>query len=514
MITLLHIADVHSHLFSEPMVIGEFDAALGLGVEGQSSVVGGVARLGTAIEEARDDADRSVTLDSGDIFEGTDVFNEFGGVPELRSLGILGVDATTLGNHDLALGASQLASLRSTWVGFPLVAANLPSELDEGLVVKSVLIDRQGVRVAVIGVGYDPDHAPDVNDAAASVQAQIDAVRSGTDVVVILSHIGSDLDRQLVPLTTGADVVLGGHTHDVLAPPVSVLDCGAALSRSRGCRRHPVLVVHSGAYGRYLGRVDLELSDEPADLATVDSVRPTVVVGVRSTLIPVNDAVPVRTDVSQLLAPYAAALASAGLTRPIAFAPKLVSRDESGGGDSALGNFVTGLMRTATGADVALTNSTGIRADIQPGNVDQGAIFEVLPFDDRLIVGTVPGSTLLRALTLASKASCSRDEQSQLVVDGARVILHCDGPETADDITVGGQALDVSATYRVAASSFLTGGGGWVGMPPSATDTGTVRDAVLATLRLLPHCPSGVGADFPCIDVSSGAAVDGRIGWH
>ena len=173
------------------------------------------------------------------------------------------MDAEALGNHDLAPGAGRLAALRGAWVRFPLLAANLANELRKGSSRGRRFSNGSGLRVAVVGLGHSPDRPPDVPDCAAVTQRR--STRRGPRGTWSSSSrtSGSDLDVALVPLTTGIDVVLGGHTHDVLSPPDTVLDCGAALARVRGCRPRPVLVVHSGAYGQYLGRVDVDVSDDP-----------------------------------------------------------------------------------------------------------------------------------------------------------------------------------------------------------------------------------------------------------
>src|SRR6185436_4914683 len=148
--------------------------------------------------------------------------------------------------------------------------------------------------------------------------------------------------------TTGIDVVLGGHTHDVIAPPRAVSDCGPELAARRACRSRLVPIVHSGAYGQFVGRVTLSV--EPG-------VSRSRVTGVD--LLPVTYVVPERQDVVDLLEPYRAALMEAGVDRPIAYAPDGASRAALAGGDSALGNLVARALRTRAGADLAIMNTTG-----------------------------------------------------------------------------------------------------------------------------------------------------------
>ena len=71
-LVLVHTADLHSHLFPEPTLIGKADAARGLGAAQEVSAVGGFARVATLVHRERQRAAHSLYLDSGDLIEATD----------------------------------------------------------------------------------------------------------------------------------------------------------------------------------------------------------------------------------------------------------------------------------------------------------------------------------------------------------------------------------------------------------------------------------------------------------
>jgi 5'-nucleotidase len=510
-LALLHVADLHSHLFPDRITLTARDVEYGLGpTSGATVLAGGASRLATVLDEARRRADVSLTLDAGDVLEGTAVYTLFGGVPEMRVVDALDVDADALGNHDFSPGLDRLATLRRHAPRAALLAANLVDEAP-GLVAPSLLVERGGMRVRVVGLGRSPDGVPDVPACAAAVQRIIDADRD-VDVTVVLSHLGSDLDATLVPLTTGVDVVLGGHTHDVVVPPESVRDCGASLTSERGCRPRPVLVVHSGAYGRYVGNIAVTVSTEPNDVLPGHR---SAVIATRSSLVPVTEDIEERVDVLELLEPYRRAMDAAGLEQPLAVAPSAVSRSAVGGGDSPLGNFVTRAMRVAAGADLALINTTGIRDDLAEGELTMEDVFRVLPFDDRLVTVTVSGNELLGAIEQIRSASCARDRVSQVQLDGGTLVLGCDG-RGSSTLHVAGRPVDASRSYRVATVSFLTGAGQWLDVTSDGgvDDLGLVRDAVVETVRALAPCVADGGPSLPCLDASAGAVHDDRIVWE
>lgn len=506
--TLLHTADLHSHLFPERIQVSEVDAARGLGLPGTVVQVGGAARVAAILESESLKSEWSAYFDAGDLFEGTPVFDLFGGAPELSVQLALAPDATALGNHDLGAGLDALRA--RTADAPPLLGGNLESDYPD-LVVTDTVLEREGLRVAVIGLGRAPDHAPDIHQAADIVNASVARLRATADLVVVLSHLGRDGDLAIVPLTSGVDVILGGHTHDVLEPPEIVLDCGGSMAARQGCHPRDVLVVHSGAYGRFVGRLDIVISDVSADASPGSSGRRSQVTDARFRLVPVTADVPDRADVGALLAPYAAALKAAGFDEPIAEVPTAVEKYDASGGDSALGNFVTRALRTLGEGDLGVINSTALRADLPAGVLTRGELFNAMPFSDELVGRVMTGHEIALAFTEIARASCERDRETQVQLDGGKVVFGCSGGGAAQ-VSLAGAPLQGDQEYRVLTSDFLTGTGSWFAGPVALT-LGRLRDAIEAYVRRGEPCP-GSPLGLPCIDSRAGAAQDGRISWQ
>ena len=56
-------------------------------------------------------------------------------------------------------------------------------------------------------------------DETAAAQQQIDALRAqGVNKIIVMSHIGYDYDKQIIPNLSGVDVVVGGDSHTLLGP--------------------------------------------------------------------------------------------------------------------------------------------------------------------------------------------------------------------------------------------------------------------------------------------------------
>jgi len=525
-LVLVHTADLHSHLFPEPTLIGSADAARGLGPSGAVSAVGGIARIATLVRGLRRGSAPTLYLDSGDLIEGTAVFNAFGGEPELRAMSALEPAAVALGNHDLDPGLPELVSKHRKFARFPLLAANYHA-LDPGLagvLGGSLVLDVAGLRVGVIGVanptspgGLDQDdnsYGIELVPSAIAVQSAIDALRAKVDLVVAITHLGLAADEALIDATSGLDVVLGGHQHLTLDQPVERMDCGAALQAARGCRARRVIVVHSGALGRYVGRLELALG--PVAPGAGDPSDGLEIITAKHELLPVSAEVAEDTVMAGLLEPYRAQLAAAGLDQPVAFALGPVERYGVTGGDSPLGNLIADAIRERAGTDFAVLNTTGIRADLPPGVLTKSAFVSALPFADSLTVVTLTGAQMTALLDQQAQVAKSRHCESPLQISGFTWTVVCTGSRAGSRALLGpggaepARALDPAATYSLATTDYLADGGSGFEMLTKASSRRELEteplDVLLAKVAGLPGCAASM---LPCLD--PGLLRDGRI---
>ncbi len=523
-LVLIHTADLHSHLFPEPLLVGPADAARGLGASGKVSEVGGFARIAGIVNAMRAGAEHSLYLDSGDLIEGTATFTAFGGEAELRAFSALGLGAAALGNHDLDPGAEEFASKHAQFAEFPVLASDFAQNGSElsSVLGASVLLDAQGLRVGVIGVANpsspsglgraDNPYGVLLLDTAEAVQAEIDRLRASADVIVALSHLGLDGDEALIKATTGLDVVLGGHQHLTLEAALERQDCGAALHAERGCEPRSVVLVHSGALGRYVGEVDLALV--PADTTPLDGRRYLVESATHS-LVPVSADTPEDPTLGSLLEPYRAALHDAGFDAKLAYALGPVPRYGPNGGDSALGDLITDVVRADSGSDFAILNTTGIRADLPPGELTRSAFVATLPFSDSLVELTLSGAQLRLLLTQQARVASERECESPLQISGFRLEFKCSGSgssalarRVADDGTLAD--LVPSASYTLVTSEYLADGGSGFDLLAQLPDRRALdRDPLDLLLDAVKRMPSCAQSRLPCLDPAR--LRDGRI---
>ncbi len=475
-LTLIHTSDIHSRLFPYNLQIGQVDAGLGLGETGAIANVGGIARMAHIVERERARAGRVLHIDGGDCFQGAPVFNFFNGEAEIRSLSQMGVDGMLIANHEFDSGARNLATQLQKWATFPPLAANYqledpaqPGASPLGTVFRPYeILDSGGLRVAVIGMAnlssltsiFDAPNRLGITplNTTQIAQAYIDLLRPHVDVVTVISHLGLENDQELIETTSGLDVVLGGHNHIVLQPPKKVSDCSQLFDEEqnsfyilvdgpvpgekerRYCKPREVVLAHSGAFAKYVGRLDLVLSNAEEDLpelcdpnkqqdACYDPINGFEVLSNSFTLFPINDSVPEDPSLISLMEPYAQQLDSlANLDLLVGYAPDGSRRSSSTGGDSALGNLIANAMwlRLGIQTDFSLTNTTGIRADVVPGPVTVEQMYNIFPFDNSITKMQLSGVEVQQLFDFVARRSAGRGCVSQVQIAGARIVIDCD----------------------------------------------------------------------------------------
>jgi 5'-nucleotidase len=136
-----------------------------------------------------------------------------------------------------------------------------------------------------------------------------------------------------------------------------------------------------------------------------------------------------------------------------------MSKDPLETGESTLGSFIADAQRAATRADVAITNLGGIRSDLGLGGseVTFGDLFQIQPFDNRMVVIEMSGAELLDMLEsqwdvssewgLYQISSSLRYCWSDPDPTGSRIVR--------SSVRVGGRLLREDDTYTVALNSYL-----------------------------------------------------------
>jgi 5'-nucleotidase/UDP-sugar diphosphatase len=305
-LTIIHTNDLHSHClgFWPNLDYSPLET-------GNDRTVGGFARIATVIRHEKAKRNHPVlVLDAGDFLMGS-LFHMLSREEsfELRLMGQMGYDVTTLGNHEFDLKPEGLARIIMSAVekGKPpqIVFSNeifskvkkeddsLEKIFSKGVVKPYTVVERDGLRIGIFGIlgrraaQVAPFAAPvSFKDPVIAAKEMVTVLRNKekADLVVCLSHCGlqegkeASEDEKLAAEVPGIDVIVGGHTHTTLPQPMV---------------KDGSIIVQAGSYGRQVGILDLSIGQSAP-----------VLTGYK--LVPVDDDIPGDAEIQALIDSFTA----------------------------------------------------------------------------------------------------------------------------------------------------------------------------------------------------------------
>ena len=261
--TVLFTHDLHSHFLPQS--------------DGKGKESGGYARLKTALDRERRTHPDALTVDGGDFSIGSliqTLYTTQGA--ELRTMGAMGYDAATAGNHEFDHTGTGFASMLNAVADSgdrapALLMANYkpaednPDRLDIQRAMATygvqdyMLLERGGITYGIFGLMGEDSHscAPSsgftLGDVVSNAQRCVDALREqGAQFIICLSHSGTNEkkklseDEQLAAKVNGIDLIVSGHTHTTLAQPILAGD---------------TYIVSAGPYCKNLGSITISWTE-------------------------------------------------------------------------------------------------------------------------------------------------------------------------------------------------------------------------------------------------------------
>lgn len=272
-VDIMFLHDLHSHMENFASV-----------ENGETVYLGGVPQIKTLIDEKKAENPDTLVLDAGDFSMGTLIQTVYETeAAELKMLGNIGCEVTTLGNHEFDYKGTGLANMMTTagtsGVTVPaMVLCNVDWESMEaaGLtetqqkikdafeayhVQDYVVLQKGDVSIAVLGVfgkdslGCVPNCDLLFEDPVAAARETVDAILANEDVDMIacISHSGTWSDPEksedeiLAKAVPEIDVIISGHTHTKLDEPIV---------------HENTYIVSCGEYGKRLGSFHMEMTGD------------------------------------------------------------------------------------------------------------------------------------------------------------------------------------------------------------------------------------------------------------
>ena len=237
---------------------------------------GGYAYLKTIIDNLKAEVNgNSLLLDGGDTWQGSALSLFEKGRDMVEASNILGVDIMT-GHWEFTFGEKQFIENIKQFNG-DFVAQNIklteeaifdgiiPVDQENHFQKPYVMKEINNLRVAVIGQAFPytpianpkrfiPNLTFGIQDS--ELQSLVNHIKNKEkpSLITLLSHNGVDVDKKMAKIVSGIDIILGGHTHDVLPEPLIIKN-----------KNSKTLVINSGCNGKFISLLDLKINNSSFD---------------------------------------------------------------------------------------------------------------------------------------------------------------------------------------------------------------------------------------------------------
>lgn len=232
-IRILHTNDLHSHFEHFP-------------------------KIRRYINDAQKDnsVDQVLTFDAGDFMDRSHPLSDATeGQANIKLMNDFHYDAVTIGNNEGISNPHRVLEKLFDHANFPVVLANLREEdetMPKWALDHLILTTKKGTRIALIGLTapypmtYGPNHwhVKMLGDVMPSLLQKIEGQY---DVLILITHVGVQLDKWLAQHFPQIDLIIGGHSHTLL---------------DEGIKENHTWITQTGKWGNYVGDVSVEINDD------------------------------------------------------------------------------------------------------------------------------------------------------------------------------------------------------------------------------------------------------------
>lgn len=433
-----------------------------------------------------------ILADAGDFVQGGVIGTLSNGEYPMQIMNELGYDVAIPGNHEFDFGMDNFLKLANE-AKFPYISVNFTDlRTNEKPFSAYKIIEAGGLKIAFIGLttpetpsSSTPTNFMDENgnyiygflggdDGTALYTAVQDAINSayadGADYVFAIGHMGDYVydekwsSRTVIEHTSGLSAFIDGHSHSVLEDFVEDKDGKSVPLASTGTKLEnigKITITDNEMTCELIEKSDYTVS---ADENTAENKAyrnmTDFIAGINAQYGELIGTVVARTDVE--------------LT---------INDPETGdravrSAETNLGDLCADAYRAATGAEIALVNGGGVRANIAVGDITYGNIIDVQPFGNSLCVVEATGQQILDCLEMGA-LHCPEEDGSFIQVSGLTYQINksvpssvktdkdgnfigIDGEYRVCNVFVGEKPLDLNKTYTVASHNYylLSYGGG------------------------------------------------------
>ena len=409
----------------------------------------------------KSNSDRTLILGGGDLYQGSATSNIMKGVPVQEVMSDIGMEVTTLGNHEFDWGLDTTINTTMKGAAYSIVCSNLYNKQTGKRAFEPYkIVTKDGIKIAIIGgitketeTSVSPKYIQDyefkdLTNEINSIANQIKQEKLA-DVTIALIHEGDKGDNATGPVfdlankLQNVDAVFGGHSHTKTAAIAKTTNIPVYIGASNG-----------------KGYIDTKFK------ITADKKIVFDIPKLESNYVALDNdkgykAVKPQTDkyVDKIVAKANKQIDP--ITREVIGYnnEKELTRklNSSPYGSSVLGNWASDVTRSAIKADVGIQNNGGLRIDIPQGDIKVGTMWSFMPFDNTIYKLTMTKAQLKEALEQAVA-----DNSKGLQVSGIKFVYDSNLPSgnRVEEITrEDGKAISDTETLSVAVPDFVAQGG-------------------------------------------------------
>jgi len=439
-LTILHTNDHHGRFWSNK--------------DGEYGLAARATLINQLREEIKKDGGEVLLLDAGDVNTGVPQSDLLDAEPDFKGMAAIQYDVMAVGNHEFDKPLKTIFKQQKEWAKFPFISANIYDSKNQRVFPSHITKKVGDLNIVIFGLTTEdtPKKSNPKNSAGLTFKPAVEeaktlvpTLRPDADLLIALTHMGHYPDEKhgadapgdvtLARQVNGIDLIVGGHTQKPLFEPDI---------------QNGTIIVQAYEWGKYVGRVDLEIINGKAKLVSYK-------------LIPVNlkdskEKILPDPKVEALLKPFKDK-GDKSLMTEIGHADQefIGKRDIIRTQETNLGNLVAAAFKDKFKSDFAVVNSGGIRDSIYPGKVTIETAMMVLPFAGEIVTAEMNGEELKKYIEYVV-TSLTPGSGSFPQFTGITVVMD-KATNKLKSLKVSGKEVSATQKYTVALPEFIANGG-------------------------------------------------------
>lgn len=326
-----------------------------------------------------------------------------------KFLNMAGIQASAFGNHELdttqADFIDNMKDTNATYLSANFKKSDAWEDMEDNLeeygraavdkeLDSSKIVNVKGEKIGLVGASpmdmfdrtthplYHKDCSVDTfEDTIKEVQEEVDELKEkGVNKIFLLSHLGYKKDQILAQNTSGIDVIIGGHTHELIKD----IKEGENLQYSKS--NEPVVITQAGKDGKYFGELNLSFDKN----GVITKAQNNVIESHKFSKNLIHQ---------KIFHDYLGKPEKVGFIKEAPLPPTTLIEE------NPHANFVCDAMKHITNSEVAVWNNCGIRNFFHEGEIDSSDIKDIAPFFDRISVANISEDKIVNMFKTTIKAT-------------------------------------------------------------------------------------------------------------